>query len=75
MVKMDLVYIPGSVQGQGGQDLAQPGVVQGVPTCDGGWNKVFFRIFSKPNQFVILWFSFCFDADPQCPDPCELPQS
>lgn len=54
MVKMDPVYIPGSVQGLGGQDLAQPGILQGVPTCDRRWNKVIFRIFSKPNQSVIL---------------------
>ena len=46
-------WIPGSVQGQAGQGLEQPGIVEGVPAHDWGWNWMFFNIPSHPNHSVI----------------------
>ena len=34
---------PGSVQGQLGRGLEQPGLVEGVPACGRGWNWVSFK--------------------------------
>lgn len=40
---------PSGVQGQAGQ----PGPLEGVPARDKGWNKMGFKVFSKPNHSTI----------------------
>lgn len=37
-------HIPGGVQGQLGQGLEQPGIVEGVPAHGRGWNWRFFNV-------------------------------
>jgi len=49
--------LPGSVQGQVGWGFEQPGLVEDVPAHGrGGWNQMIFKVPSKPNHSMILWF-------------------
>jgi len=43
--------LPGSVQGQAGQDLEQPGLVEG------GWNQVNFKVPSNPNHSILMFIT------------------
>ncbi|TRZ10592.1 hypothetical protein HGM15179_016516 [Zosterops borbonicus] len=63
-------WISGSVPGQVGWGLEQPGIVEGVPAHGRGWNGTIFKVLSNPNETVL---GFCDRQQPCVTGPCTPP--
>ena len=49
--------LPGSVQGQVGRGIEQPGLEKEVPAHGrGGWKQMIFKVPFNLNNSMILWF-------------------